>query len=54
VASSWLMNKGNNIDMAKNVMNSSDDKYKKNGSNYGQDSETIIRINLNERLAEEM
>jgi hypothetical protein len=35
-------------------MNSSDDKYKKNGSNYDQDSETIIRINLNERSAEEM
>ncbi|MFL6357042.1 MAG: hypothetical protein ACJ71C_10860 [Nitrososphaeraceae archaeon] len=35
-------------------MNSSDDKYKKNGSNYDQDSETIIRTNLNERSAEEM
>jgi hypothetical protein len=48
------MNKGNDINMAKNVMNSSDDKYEGNGSNYDQDSETIIRINLNERLAEEM
>ncbi len=35
-------------------MNSSDDKYKGNGSNYDQELETIIRINLNERLAEEM
>jgi hypothetical protein len=40
--------------MAKNIMNSSDDKYKGNGSNYDQELETIIRINLNERLAEEM
>jgi hypothetical protein len=43
------MNKGNNILHAKDIMNSSDDKYKENGSNYDQDSETIIRINLNER-----
>jgi hypothetical protein len=35
-------------------MNSSDDKYKENESNYDQESETIVRINLNERLAEEM
>jgi tRNA nucleotidyltransferase/poly(A) polymerase len=27
---------------------------KENGSNYDQESETIMRINLNERLAEEM
>jgi hypothetical protein len=40
--------------MVKNIMNSSDDKYKGNGSNYDQELETIIRINLNERLAEEM
>jgi hypothetical protein len=40
--------------MAKNIMSSSDDKYKENGSNYDQESETIRRINLNERLAEEM
>jgi hypothetical protein len=35
-------------------MNLCDDKYKENGSNYDQESETIIRINLNERLAKEM
>ena len=33
---------------------SSDGKHKENGSNYDQESETIIRINLNERLAKEM
>jgi hypothetical protein len=40
--------------MAKNIMSSSDDKYKENGSNYDQESESIRRINMNERLAEEM
>ena len=40
--------------MAKNIMNTSDDKYKGNGSNHDQDSETAIWINLNERLAEEV
>jgi hypothetical protein len=49
-----MMNKGNNISMAKNIMNSSDDKYKEHGSNYDQELETITRINLNERLAEEV
>ena len=49
-----MMDKGNNINMAKNIMSSSDGKHKENGSNYNQESETIIRINLNERLAEEM
>ena len=53
IVGSWW-DKGNNINMAKNIMSSSDDKYKENGSNYDQESETIIRINLNERLAEEM
>ena len=48
-----MIKQGNNISMAKNIMNSSDDKYKENGSNHAEDSETIIRINLNERLAEE-
>jgi hypothetical protein len=45
--------KGYYINMAKNIMSSSDGKHKENGSNYDQDS-TIIRINLNDRLAEEM
>jgi hypothetical protein len=49
-----MIKQGNNISMAKNIMNSSDDKYKENGSNHAEDSETIIRINLNERLAEEI
>jgi tRNA nucleotidyltransferase/poly(A) polymerase len=49
-----MMDKGNNINMAKNIMSSSDGKHKENGSNYDQESETIMRINLNERLAEEM
>ena len=49
-----MMDKVNNINMAKNIMSSSDGKHKENGSNYNQESETIIRINLNERLAEEM
>jgi hypothetical protein len=40
--------------MTNNIMNSSDDKYKENGSSHAQDSETIIRIPLNERLAKEM
>jgi hypothetical protein len=49
-----MMDKGNNINMAKNIMSSSDGKHKENGSNYDQESETIMRINMNERLAEEM
>ena len=49
-----MIKQGNDISMAKNIINSSDDKYKENGSNHAQDSETFIRINLNERLAEEM
>jgi len=46
-----MIKQGNNISIAKNIMNSSDDKYKENGSNHHQDSETIIRINLNERVS---
>jgi hypothetical protein len=49
-----MVHEQGNINMVKNVMNSSDDKYKENGSNHDQDSETIIRINLNDKLAEEM
>jgi len=49
-----MIKQGNDISMAKNIVNSSDDKYKENGSSHAQDSETIIRIPLNERLAKEM
>jgi hypothetical protein len=49
-----MMDNENNINIAKNIMSSSYGKHKENGSNYNQESETIIRINLNERLAEEM
>jgi hypothetical protein len=38
------MNKGNNMNTAKNIMNSYDYDYEEDGANYDHDSETIIRI----------
>jgi len=38
------MDKGNNINMAKNIMSSSDGKHKENGSNYDQESELLCEL----------